>query len=540
MKKYLSALTCLLMLAACNKPGTEPVNPSTPSGTLPVRITPVITRATETSFEDGDQIGLTITRATGAYVTNEQLSFSSGVFSGNLNWYNDGSDAATLAAYYPYAVSVPTTFTVASDQRNGIGTSDFIAAVKEDVSPSANTITMPFQHRLTRIKVTLTNNSNLPVQSVGFNGARLTANLAADFTATADETVSPELVYAYAADETTYYAILPPQTATLTVIVTVGGNELTQTLVETTLAAGKQYGVSIVANEQDIQVVLSGEIDNWDDGGTINPKDDNSGPNPGGGDTDGEYLDNNYIVYGGARYNVVKMDDGKWWMAQNLAYLPAGITPASSLSAVTAGVFFPLKINADHTAAEFDTSADGVIAKGFLYQAETALGLKVGDLTTVAAAQALEGVQGICPSGWHIPTIADITGLVGKAVSPIETNTEAPYFNGSNGSIAWLNADGFNLEANGAVTITDNTKTAGTFMGFMSAYPDHLCSSMIIGSSYAGVTYNTSGDETSGIKNLQFYGLMPMTNKDSEADYTCNGTKVSYRIAGPVRCVRNN
>ena len=41
------------------------------------------------------------------------------------------------------------------------------------------------------------------------------------------------------------------------------------------------------------------------------------------------------------------------------------------------------------------------------------------------------------------------------------------------------------------------------------------------------------------MKNLQFFGFMPMTNKATEAEYTCNGTKVSYRIAGPLRCVRN-
>ena len=62
---------------------------------------------------------------------------------------------------------------------------------------------------------------------------------------------------------------------------------------------------------------------------------------------------------------------------------------------------------------------------------------------------------------------------------------------------------------------------------------------MFCGSTFASATYNTSGDATSGVKNLQFYGFMPMTNKASEDQYTCNGTKVSYRIAGPVRCVRN-
>ena len=89
------------------------------------------------------------------------------------------------------------------------------------------------------------------------------------------------------------------------------------------------------------------------------------------------------------------------------------------------------------------------------------------------------------------------------------------------------------------VSIQDNTKTSGLLQGFNSNYPDRITSSMFCGSTYAGVTYNTSGDEASGVKNLQFYGLMPMTNKATEAEYTCNGTKVSYRIAGPVRCVRN-
>ena len=127
---------------------------------------------------------------------------------------------------------------------------------------------------------------------------------------------------------------------------------------------------------------------------------------------------------------------------------------------------------------------------------------------------------------------------MGKSVGAT-TNTEAPYYDGANGSIVKLNEDGFNMDAFGAISIQDNTKTAGTFMGWASAYPDKLSSGMFCGSSFAGVTYNTSGDTASGVKNLQFYGFMPMTNKATEAEYTCNGTKVSYRIAGPVRCVRN-
>ena len=64
-------------------------------------------------------------------------------------------------------------------------------------------------------------------------------------------------------------------------------------------------------------------------------------------------------------------------MAQNLAYLPEGYTPATSLTDVTAGVFAPIQVNEAHTAAEFNP--DLAATNGYLYQAEVALGLNVGD-----------------------------------------------------------------------------------------------------------------------------------------------------------------
>lgn len=253
-----------------------------------------------------------------------------------------------------------------------------------------------------------------------------------------------------------------------------------------------------------------------------------------------EHLTEGYIVYHMDQYSVAKMKDGKWWMTQNMRYIPEGFTPSEDLTAVTAGIFYPLMINADNTAAQFINDPAAIRANGYLYQAEVVLGLKVGDLTSVEAAEALNGAQGICPEGWHVPTSDDIINLVGKAVSPLATNDKAPYYDGKNGSISLLNADRFNMDAFGAVSIIDNTKDAGTFMGWAKNYPEKLSSGMFCGSTYAGVTYNTKDDASSGIKNLQFYGFMPMTNKATEAEYTCNGSKVSYRIAAPLRCVRNS
>ena len=528
-KMLLLAGAALLALAACNKTpenGNGPVDFSQ----YKLRLEPVITRATETNFESGDQVGLTVVRAAGDYAVNVPLTHDGTTFSGDLNWYEDGTEASTLKAYYPYKAGdgLPTMFSVEHDQSKGTAASDFVSAVKENVLPSANAISVVFKHRLSRLVITAKNNTGTTIESIVFEEFIPSAHIADDLTATVVDGAKWQPMTPFFQDGK-YYLIVPPQTVKPVVKVTAGGKTLTQQLEQASLEPGKQYSISMVVNEDAIKVVLAGEIENWGDGGEIT-----------GGSSDlEEKLDEGYITYAGTRYTVAKMKDDKWWMTQNLAFLPEGYTPSTDQNAVTAGVFAPLRVNEAQTAAEFGTDEALVASNGYLYQAEVALGLKVGDLTSVADAQALEGAQGICPKGWHVPTAADIIGLVGKAVSPLETNDKAPYYDGSNGSIKLLNADGFNMAAFGAVSIQDNTKTTGTLMGFMAAYKDHLSSGMFCGSTYAGVTYNTAGDETSGVKNLQFFGLMPMTNKSSEDQYTCNGTKVSYRIAGPLRCVRN-
>ena len=527
-KSVILAGMALLTLAACNKnPKVEPQ--PVDFSQYAVRVEPVITRATETNFEKGDQIGLSIVRAAGDYATNKQLTYDGTAFSGDLNWYDEGAEESTLKAYYPYnsTESLPTRFTVQSDQSKGTSASDFVSAVKENVLPSANAVPMVFKHRLSRLVVTVKNNSGAEIEKVQFQEIIPVALIADDLTAKVDENAKWQTITAFA-DGDKYYAIVPGQTVAPIVAVTAGGKELTQQLVEVTLEPGKQYSVSVVVNKEEIKVVLAGEIENWTDGGEIT----------GDGPSFEEKLEDGYFTYDGVKYNVVQLKDGKWWMAQNLAYLPEGYTPATDLTAVTAGVFAPIQVNADHTGAEFTTDPAVIAANGYLYQAEVALGLKVGDLKSEDEAKALEGVQGICPKGWHVPTQADIVALVGKSVGAT-TNAEAPYYDGANGSIVKLNEDGFNMDAFGAVSIQDNTKTTGTFMGWATGYPDKISSGMFCGSSFAGVTYNTSGDATSGVKNLQFSGFMPMTNKATEAEYTCNGTKVSYRIAGPLRCVRN-
>ena len=238
----------------------------------------------------------------------------------------------------------------------------------------------------------------------------------------------------------------------------------------------------------------------------------------------------NFVNYGGVKYSARKMKDGKVWMTENLRYIPEGYTPCDDVNNVTAGVYCPVTLNAAGDGMEFSKDAGVIEANGYLYQSEVALGLKVGDIQDEEKAKSLEGAQGICPKGWHIPTADDIMGLVGKAVTPYETNEDAPYYDKAkkNATLELLNADGFNFQPCGAVTIANMSAKKATIMGYLKSNPGKVTSGYYCGSTTTGATKDKSGN----ITGFQFLALMPMANNG-----TANGSKLSHRIGASVRCV---
>ena len=235
-----------------------------------VKIAPIVTRVTETSFESGDAIGLTIVRSNGTYVTNERLAYDGNYFSGSLNWYNDNTASATLKAYYPYQSSVPTSFTVQTNQTNGLSSSDFVSSVVTDVYPTANAVPMFFKHRFCRLSISVTNSSSYQVNGVTIKGAIPSATIGSDLTASVNTSASSADIKAYKASAGQYYAIVPPQRVALTACVNLEGkDDISSALTETLLEAGKQYSVSITVENETLRVTLSSEVENWANGGTI-------------------------------------------------------------------------------------------------------------------------------------------------------------------------------------------------------------------------------------------------------------------------------
>ena len=448
---YLAGLA-LLSLAACNKnPNTapQPVDFSQ----YAVRLEPVITRATETNFEKGDQIGLSIVRATGDFATNVSLTYDGTAFSGDLNWYDDGSEASTLKAYYPYnsTEALPTRFTVQSDQSKGTSSSDFISAVKENVLPSANAVSMVFKHQLSRLVVTLKNNTGAAIEAVKFQEIIPVALLDANLTAKVDENAKWQTITAFAQDDK-YYAIVPAQKVAPVVMVTAGGKELSQKLAEATLEPGKQYSVSVIVNKDELKVVLAGEIENWTDGGEI------TGGGDGGATTE-EHLEDGYILYGGDKYTVKKLKNDRWIMTQSLRYVPEGKT-ISSDPADGNGIWYPY--TSDGTNCTPVTDAASIEARGLLYDHQVAFAAEI----TADNYKTFEGTRGICPKGWHVPTRAEFLAIVG-ASNKADGETTAPvdesavYYDPDYKAarIKTMNDDGFNWDFAGSIMRNNNTAT---------------------------------------------------------------------------------
>ena len=148
------------------------------------------------------------------------------------------------------------------------------------------------------------------------------------------------------------------------------------------------------------------------------------------------------LEYGGVTYKIVKLADDRWWMAENLRYLPAGKTPSSD-PADGNGVWYPGFLG------EPATDAASVEKMGYLYDYATAFG--VSEITASNWNQQ-EGKQGICPEGWHIPTKAELDALAG-AGNEAEGIAPGKYYvaEQKGAPLADLNGAGFDVVLSGAI-----------------------------------------------------------------------------------------
>lgn len=372
MRKILFMALAVLIAAGCAE---------SEKGTLCVKIAPAIrTRVTGLHFDTGDRIGLTISKGSAPYAENVPMTYDGTAFTASgLSWYNDLNEKSVLTAYYPYAEGGrPDEFTVSSDQTQGNGPSDLLAAVKTDVTPVSAPVGMIFYHVMSQLTIVVSNSSSAAVTGVSVGGLVPTAEIdySAPKAAAKSGVAAAEVKACEVKSGATYRAILVPQQAALTVTVTTDdGRSHTKTLSSAQLESGRRYDMSVLVTNEEIQISLSGDIGDWEDGGSL----DGSGSGDGGDD------DSQTLSYGGVTYRTTTVGETVW-MAENLRYVP-------DEALLTKGIWYP----------DGNEDAEYVREHGMLYSFTAALG----------GAQAVSGapVRGICPAGWHVPYIDELQTL---------------------------------------------------------------------------------------------------------------------------------
>lgn len=371
MRKILFMALAVLIAAGCAE---------SEKGTLCVKIAPAIrTRVTGLHFDTGDRIGLTISKGSAPYAENVPMTYDGTAFTASgLSWYNDLNEKSVLTAYYPYAEGGrPDEFTVSSDQTQGNGPSDLLAAVKTDVTPVSAPVGMIFYHVMSQLTIVVSNSSSAVVTGVSVGGLVPTAEIDYSMPKAAAKSgvAAAEVKACEVKPGATYRAILAPQQAALTVTVTTDdGRSHTKTLSSAQLESGRRYDMSVLVTNEEIQISLSGDIGDWEDGGSLDGS--------GGGD-DGD--DSQTLSYGGVTYRTTTVGETVW-MAENLRYVP-------DEALLTKGIWYP----------DGNEDAEYVREHGMLYSFTVALG----------GAQVVSGapVRGICPEGWHVPYIDELQTL---------------------------------------------------------------------------------------------------------------------------------
>ena len=182
------AMTTLLSLQGCeNEEGTAIHSRDTVS----FEIDAGGARATETTFETGDAIGVyaavrmssapATLKTSGNYADNKRFVWNGSQFvaDGDANEIAAGYET-DYYAYYPYREDMGNPldydFSIQGDQREGITLSDFMYAANRS-GTTDKVITLAFSHRLSRLQVTYTPEAGEALSGVTIQRAKVTANI---------------------------------------------------------------------------------------------------------------------------------------------------------------------------------------------------------------------------------------------------------------------------------------------------------------------------------------------------------------------------
>ena len=280
------------------------------------------TRATDTSFEQGDV--LSIYAFKGGVVTPEggDLSdivddFSLWIDNGKFTrgesgfvgdkeykWY-DGEDVSQIIGVYPYSdayssadmIAQKINFCVQTDQSTHAGytASDLMTAYKSDVAPTEESIQLAFNHCLSKIVIDVKNERGCNIVGVYLDGVQGNVSLAyPHISATGDYGTikAGEISTPSEGFTNSFVLIIPPQTvAPKLAFVTDTGEQITFENTESAIefGPGKVRHLVVTITPQSISAEFDAIVNDWSADPDVEFKDQpNSGNQGGNGDQGGD------------------------------------------------------------------------------------------------------------------------------------------------------------------------------------------------------------------------------------------------------------
>ncbi len=307
MKKTVAIFAIVgCIIFSCNKPeptpepepGPNPGQTERPGETdkIPIKLSAgITTRATDTSFEDGDQIGIYVVNYdedtpgtladTGNHLDNQKFTLHGNEWNAEQEVYwLDQKTKADFYCYYPYSASVSDVtaikFTVSTDQSTykNYKVNDLLYGKTEAAEPSADPVEILTKHALSNIVIYVTPGKGYTKEtlaaeniSVKVTGVKTTASLNLHNGIVSAEGDKEDIV-PYK-ESTWWRALVVPQDiiGSQIIKVKVGANEYTlnQTV---TFEQNKQHKCTIAVNKisEGVNISIGGwESTDTDFGGTL-------------------------------------------------------------------------------------------------------------------------------------------------------------------------------------------------------------------------------------------------------------------------------
>ena len=247
----------------------------------------IYTKVTDNTFDSSDEIGIFVVETpnalqiSGNHANNVRASFNGSQWntSSNIYWPDDSCD---VYAYYPYKASPSSitadSFSVQTDQTDGIGTSDFLWAKASDKAYDSSNpdaaVVLNFKHQLSKVRLVLQKGSDYvgdwPGDATFYIHSTVTAGTV-DYTTgsvTKDKYASSQIITCHKVNDYTYEGIVIPQRISsrtpLIEMVSKGVSYMADGTFNFKPGVVHTFTVTLNTSTESIRIDIGGSIDEWE------------------------------------------------------------------------------------------------------------------------------------------------------------------------------------------------------------------------------------------------------------------------------------